>query len=51
MTIPKSRFANDMDIKKSALMGLDECHIALKEAYADLDDGAFQRFGVEGKAE
>jgi hypothetical protein len=37
-----------MDIKKSMLMGLDECHISLKEAYADLDDDVFQCFAVEG---
>ena len=48
MSIPKSRCARDMDLKKSMLMGLDECHIALKEAYADLADEEFQRFAVEG---
>ena len=37
-----------MDLKKAMLMGLDECHIALREAYSGLSDDEFWRFPLEG---
>ena len=49
MPIPQHRMARGMDLKKSMLMGLDECHIALKEAYSDLSDEAFWRHAVPGR--
>jgi len=47
MAIQEDRLAKDMDLKKSMRMGLDECHIALKESYADLDDETFWTFPLE----
>jgi hypothetical protein len=47
MPIPEDRLARNMDLKKSMLMGIDECHIALRESYADLSDEAFRRFPLE----
>lgn len=47
MSIPKERLARDMDLRKSMRMGLDECHIALKESYSDLDDETFRTFPLE----
>ena len=47
MAIPENRMARNMDLKKSMLMGLDECLIALRESYFDLNDDAFRRFPVE----
>jgi hypothetical protein len=47
MPIPEERLARNMELKKSMLMGLDECHIALRESYAELDDDAFRRFPVK----
>ncbi len=49
MPIPKSRQALDTDLKKSLSMGLDECHIALRESYADLVDEHFWQHGLEGR--
>ena len=47
MSIPEHRRASNMDLKKSMLMGLDECHIALNKAYSNLSDEEFRRFPVE----
>jgi hypothetical protein len=49
MPIPKSRQASDMDLKTSMLMGIDECHIAFKEAYSDLADDQFHSYSIEGR--
>ncbi len=43
MSIAEDRQARDMDLKKSMLMGLDECHLALRESYVNLTDGQFWR--------
>ena len=49
MGIPSDRLARDMDLKKSMLMGIDECLIALKEAYSDLSDEEFRRFPLQNR--
>jgi hypothetical protein len=41
MTIPDHQFARDTDLLKSMRMGIDECLLALREAYADLTDADF----------
>ena len=48
MGIRNERRARDMDLKKAMLMGLDECHIALRESYSDLSDDEFRRFPLPG---
>ena len=47
MGVPDERMARDMDLRKSMLMGIDECHIALKESYCDLNDKQFRQFPVK----
>jgi len=46
MPIPQERQARNMDLVKSMRMGIDECHIALKEAYGDLTDEEFWRYAL-----
>ncbi|MDP6361078.1 MAG: DinB family protein [Planctomycetota bacterium] len=49
MSIDKDRFARDMDLVKSMRMGMDECHVALRESYADLADKEFWSYPLEGR--
>lgn len=50
MPIPEHRLASNMDLKKSMMMGLDEAHVALKEAYSDLSNEQFWAFPFEGRS-
>ncbi len=50
MSIPENRLARNMDLKKAMMMGLDEAHVALKEAYHDLTDEQFRAFSFEGRS-
>jgi hypothetical protein len=48
MVTSEDRCARGMDLKKAVAMGVDEVHVALREAFADLSDDQFHEFALEG---
>jgi len=49
MPIPDHRIARAADLGRGLSIGLDEAHLALREAYEDLSDEQFHAYPVEGR--